>query len=83
MTGLQDAIIALGCYDATLGLQLVWVVMTFHGMQLGYSIYRQVLEYYSGEEDAYDMRKAMPRDVGKKSVIPLQRPVRPEDLEWS
>jgi len=39
--------------------------------KMGYSIYRQVIGYYSGKEDAYDMRKALPRDVDKKSVIPL------------
>eukprot|EP00617_Octactis_speculum_P018349 CAMPEP_0185772208 /NCGR_PEP_ID=MMETSP1174-20130828/67687_1 /TAXON_ID=35687 /ORGANISM="Dictyocha speculum, Strain CCMP1381" /LENGTH=145 /DNA_ID=CAMNT_0028458357 /DNA_START=80 /DNA_END=517 /DNA_ORIENTATION=- len=48
----------------------------------GYEVYRQVIEYYSGEEDAYDMRKALPRDPSKKSMIPLPHPVRPEDLEW-
>ncbi|KAI8908940.1 acyl-CoA N-acyltransferase [Gorgonomyces haynaldii] len=52
--------------------------------QFGYSVYRRVLEYYSGpdSEDAFDMRKALPRDVHKKSIIPLKHPVRPEDLEW-
>lgn len=52
-------------------------------MKLGYTIYRVVLEYYAGEkdEDAYDMRKALSRDKQGKSVIPLQHPVRPEDLE--
>eukprot|EP01039_Chlorochromonas_danica_P011242 gene11242-12540_t len=49
---------------------------------LGYSVYRQVVGYYSGEEDAYDMRKALLRDVDKESVIPLTKPVYPEDLEW-
>jgi len=51
--------------------------------RLGYSVYRRVLEYYSGDpdEDAFDMRKALPRDKHKKSIIPLQHPVRPEDLE--
>lgn len=49
---------------------------------LGYTVYRQVLGYYSGEEDAYDMRKALPRDVHKKSVVPLTKPILPEDLEW-
>ena len=41
--------------------------------KFGYTIYRQVINYYSGgpEEDAYDMRKACPRDVNKKSIIPL------------
>ena len=48
----------------------------------GYSVYRRVLGYYSGTEDAFDMRKALPRDKEKKSVVPLQHPVMPEDLEW-
>ncbi|KAJ3153772.1 N(alpha)-acetyltransferase 20, NatB catalytic subunit [Geranomyces michiganensis] len=52
--------------------------------KFGYSVYRRVLGYYSGAdaEDAFDMRKALPRDVRKESVIPLPHPVRPEDLEW-
>eukprot|EP00327_Prymnesium_parvum_P008892 CAMPEP_0182804592 /NCGR_PEP_ID=MMETSP0006_2-20121128/4632_1 /TAXON_ID=97485 /ORGANISM="Prymnesium parvum, Strain Texoma1" /LENGTH=146 /DNA_ID=CAMNT_0024930119 /DNA_START=1 /DNA_END=441 /DNA_ORIENTATION=- len=49
--------------------------------KMGYSIYRQVIGYYSGEEDAYDMRKALSRDVDKKSVIPLPHPVHPDDLD--
>jgi N-terminal acetyltransferase B complex catalytic subunit len=47
---------------------------------LGYSVYRQVIDYYSGHgaapsEDAYDMRKALPRDVDKRSIVPLPHPV--------
>ncbi|XP_017518795.2 N-alpha-acetyltransferase 20 isoform X1 [Manis javanica] len=54
--------------------------------QLGYSVYRTVIEYYSAsngepDEDAYDMRKALTRDTEKKSIIPLPHPVRPEDIE--
>lgn len=49
---------------------------------LGYSVFRQVMGYYSGEEDAYDMRKALRRDKHKLSVVPLTRPVLPEELEW-
>ena len=51
--------------------------------RLGYTVYRRVLEYYSGDpdEDAFDMRKALPRDKEKLSIIPLAHPVRPEDLE--
>mmetsp|Transcript_5188 Transcript_5188/g.12600 ORF Transcript_5188/g.12600 Transcript_5188/m.12600 type:complete len:174 (-) Transcript_5188:297-818(-) len=45
--------------------------------KLGYSVYRRVIGYYSGEEDAFDMRKALPRDVHKKSIIPLPHPVHP------
>jgi len=50
---------------------------------LGYIVYRTVLDYYSGDpdEDAYDMRRALSRDVDKKSVIPLAQPVRPEEIE--
>ena len=48
----------------------------------GYSVYRRVLGYYSGTEDAFDMRKALPRDTERKSVVPLPHPVLPEDLEW-
>lgn len=77
--------------------------------QLGYIVYRTVLEYYTGnpDEDAFgiqitvtfvknflninwifcsflfsDMRKALSRDVKKKSVIPLTHPVRPEEIDW-
>ena len=50
--------------------------------QFGYEVYRQVLGYYSSEEDAYDMRKSLPRDPDKRAMVPLKHPVRPEDLEW-
>ena len=52
--------------------------------KFGYVRYRRVLGYYSGDdpEDAWDMRKALPRDKHKQSVIPLDRPVYPGDLEW-
>ena len=56
--------------------------MSVPGGQLFASVYRRVLGYYSGTEDAFDMRKALPRDKEKKSVVPLQHPVLPEDLEW-
>ena len=52
--------------------------------KFGYTTYRRVLGYYSGDdpEDAKDMRKALSRDPNKESVVPLDHPVRPEDLEW-
>ena len=52
--------------------------------KFGYVTYRRVLGYYSGDdvEDALDMRKALPRDKHKQSMIPLDKPVLPEDLEW-
>ncbi|KAI8900814.1 acyl-CoA N-acyltransferase [Globomyces pollinis-pini] len=52
--------------------------------KFGYTIYRRVIGYYTGNdpEDAFDMRKALPRDKLKQSIIPLKHPVYPEDLEW-
>lgn len=52
--------------------------------KFGYVQYRRVLGYYSGEdpEDAFDMRKALPRDHDQGSVVPMDRPVKPEELEW-
>jgi len=54
---------------------------------LGYIVYRTVLGYYRDpkrSENALDMRKAMPRNAtrSKSSVIPLEKPIRPEQLEW-
>jgi N-terminal acetyltransferase B complex catalytic subunit len=47
----------------------------------GYTTYKTVLGYYSDNgENALDMRKALGRDVGKLSVVPLPHPVRAEDL---
>lgn len=50
--------------------------------RFGYSIYRRVIKYYSGgpEEDAFDMRRALPRDVNRKSIIPMDRPVLPSEI---
>ncbi|TMW69540.1 hypothetical protein Poli38472_001696 [Pythium oligandrum] len=51
--------------------------------KFGYSVYRRVLGYYSSsgdKEDAFDMRKALPRDVHKKSIVPLPHPVTPDQL---
>ncbi|KAG6416236.1 hypothetical protein SASPL_123662 [Salvia splendens] len=50
--------------------------------KLDYVVYRRVLRYYSGEEDGLDMRKALSRDVEKKSIIPLKRPITPDELEY-
>lgn len=49
--------------------------------KFGYIAYRQVIMYYAGEEDAFDMRKALKRDKNKLSMIPLTKPVHP-DPNW-
>lgn len=52
--------------------------------RFGYTIYRRVLGYYSGPnpEDGLDMRKALPRDKEKASMVPLDHPITPDELEW-
>ena len=55
---------------------------------LGYSLYRRVIDYYSGDakhksEDAWDMRKSMARDKDKKLMEPLDHPIHPNELEYN
>lgn len=71
------------CYFVDLFVRMSNAVAISMYTQLGYCVYRTVLQYYSGnpEEDAYDMRKALSRDINKKSMVPLKDPVRPEDLD--
>ncbi|KJH50936.1 carbohydrate kinase, thermoresistant glucokinase family [Dictyocaulus viviparus] len=47
---------------------------------LGYVVYREIIDYYSGprDENAYDMRKALSMDKEKKSMIPLPHPMSSE-----
>mmetsp|Transcript_103229 Transcript_103229/g.205184 ORF Transcript_103229/g.205184 Transcript_103229/m.205184 type:complete len:172 (+) Transcript_103229:93-608(+) len=47
---------------------------------LGYVIYRTVVGYYSGEEDAYDMRKPLSRDKDRRSIRKAGMRINPEDL---
>jgi len=49
--------------------------------KFGYVVYRQVIGYYSGEEDAYDIHKALSRDPTNKSMIPLPHPVHPSGFD--
>ena len=51
--------------------------------KMGYIIYRRVLNYYTGHdaEDAFDMRKALPRDVEQKSIQTTPTPTnKPQHL---
>lgn len=49
-------------------------------LQFGYVVYRTILQYYSGEEDAYDMRKSLARDKDKRAMVPLPHPVHQRDV---
>ena len=57
-------------------------IKMYEGM--GYSVYRRVLEYYSGfrTEDGLDLRKALSRDPNKLSQVPLKRPVHASELDY-
>ncbi len=72
------------CYFVDLFVRVSNQVAITMYKNLGYTVYRTVLQYYSGEqdEDAYDMRKALSRDIDKQSVIPLKNPVHIEELEY-
>jgi N-terminal acetyltransferase B complex catalytic subunit len=69
------------CYFADLFVRASNLVAIEMYKKLGYSIYRRVIGYYSGEEDAFDMRKALSLDMDRKSIIPLDRPVYPHEVD--
>lgn len=48
---------------------------------MGYIVYRTVVGYYSGEENAFDMRKAMSRDIYKLILIAKKTRIHPDELE--
>jgi N-terminal acetyltransferase B complex catalytic subunit len=56
-------------------------IAMYEGM--GYNIYRKVVNYYSGpDEDAFDMRKAMPRDVNGTTLHTERDCISPSELEF-
>ncbi len=54
--------------------------------QLGYQVYRTVTGYYSSadgaDEDAYDMRKSMIKDITGELSKPLNKSIMPHELEY-
>ena len=49
--------------------------------ELGYIVYREVEGYYN-DEDAYDMRKAMPRDTKQQTIVCSKPRIKPYELEY-
>ena len=49
---------------------------------LGYIVFRTVEQYYTGEEDAYDMRKAMPKDTEQVTLKAKKNRIKPWELEY-
>lgn len=68
------------CYFVDLFVRKSNTVAISMYMRMGYVIYRTILNYYGGDEDAYDMRKALARDKTKASMVPLKQPVRAQDV---
>ncbi|GJD06176.1 N-alpha-acetyltransferase 20 [Galdieria sulphuraria] len=56
----------------------------YQGMykKLGYIVYRRIIGYYSGEEDAFDMRKSLSKDPERKAMIPWTDQFIPQRLSW-
>ena len=83
MKGLEEISEKKNCFFVDLFVRVSNTKAVEMYKKLGYIIYRTVIEYYSGDpdEDAYDMRKALTRDVHRKSVVPVKDPVHPDDLE--
>jgi len=86
MDSLENISEEKSCYFVDLFVRLSNTIAIEMYKRLGYTIYRRVIGYYSSsgsnpDEDAFDMRKALSRDVNKESVIPLTKPVRPENLD--
>uniref|UniRef100_A0A1I7XN91 N-alpha-acetyltransferase 20 n=1 Tax=Heterorhabditis bacteriophora TaxID=37862 RepID=A0A1I7XN91_HETBA len=49
---------------------------------LGYVVYREIIDYYTGacDENAFDMRKSLSMDEYGKSIIPLSHPVHSSEV---
>lgn len=56
------------CYFSDLFVKSTNVVALKFYESLGYVIYRTIIGYYSGDEDAYDMRKPLSRDKENRSI---------------
>ena len=84
MAALEEISEKKKCYFVDLFVRVSNKVAINMYNNLGYTVYRTVLQYYSGDtdEDAYDMRKALSRDTEKKSVIPLENAVHIDQLEY-
>ena len=50
--------------------------------RLGYHVYREILEYYSSNnESAYDMRIAISENVDRSLIDPLKEPIHVDEAD--
>ena len=77
MEGLEEISDSKNCYFVDLFVRVSNIIAISFYKKLGYTVYRTLRDYYSGElkEDAYDMRKALAVDKHKWSVVPVENSV--------
>ena len=77
MEGLEEISDSKNCYFVDLFVRVSNTIAISFYKKLGYTVYRTLRDYYSGElnEDAYDMRKALTVDKHKWSVVPVDNSV--------
>uniref|UniRef100_A0A7E4V8R5 N-alpha-acetyltransferase 20 n=1 Tax=Panagrellus redivivus TaxID=6233 RepID=A0A7E4V8R5_PANRE len=82
MDKFEKLCIEQNCYFIDLYVRISNKVAVEMYTKMGYIVYQQIIEYYSGEdpEDGYDMHKALPADVDKLSMIPKPHPVTCEEV---
>lgn len=68
------------CYFADLYVRTSNSVAIDLYKRRGYDVFRVVKGYYSGDEDAYDMRKPLKRDSKRLSLVGCGKTVSPEEL---
>jgi N-terminal acetyltransferase B complex catalytic subunit len=68
------------CWFADLFVRVSNAVAIEMYKQRGYEIYRTIRGYYSGTEDAYDMRKPLKRDINRYSLEGAGKQIRTEEL---
>jgi len=81
MDFLEDVSISLDCYFVDLFVRISNTVAIEMYQKFDYVIYRTITGYYSGEEDAYEMRKALPRDINKASLGTTEKVVNPSQIK--
>jgi len=83
----KTAIIIHNAFFVDLFVRSTNVVAITMYKALGYDVYRTVKGYYSGDkagskEDAYDMRKSLPRDAKKECMVAKKKEIEPHELEY-
>ena len=68
------------CWFADLYVRVTNTVAIEMYKRRGYHIFREVIGYYSGEENAFDMRMPLFRDINKVSLLGAGKSVTPEEL---